>query len=137
MPHDSLPSSNSHLREILALAIPAMLAQASLPLLNIGETAMIGRLSAEALAARAVGAAIIGTVYWLFAFLTFGTTSLIGHHYGGYDGRCPSPGFRFRGNDDKEKVDFESLASKSRGLWPRVVQSKDMSDDSRTGLPLA
>ena len=41
-----------------------------------------------------------------------------------YDGRCPSPGFRFRGNDDKEKVDFESLASKSRGLWPRVVQSE-------------
>ena len=43
---------------------------------------MIGRLSAEALAARAVGAAIVGTVYWIFAFLTFGTTSLIGHHYG-------------------------------------------------------
>ena len=59
-----------------------MLAQAGQPLLNIGETAMIGRLSAEALAARAVGAAIVGTVYWIFAFLTFGTTSLIGHHYG-------------------------------------------------------
>lgn len=59
-----------------------MLAQASQPLLNIGETAMIGRLSAEALAARAIGAAIAGTVYWIFAFLTFGTTSLIGHHYG-------------------------------------------------------
>ena len=88
MPDDSLQSSSSHLREILVLAIPAMLAQASLPLLNIGETAMIGRLSAEALAARAVGAAIIGTVYWLFAFLTFGTTSLIGHHYGAGDSKA-------------------------------------------------
>jgi putative MATE family efflux protein len=76
------------LREILVLAIPAMLAQASLPLLNIGETAMIGRLSAEALAARAVGAAIMGTVYWLFAFLTFGTTSLIGHRYGAGDSKA-------------------------------------------------
>ena len=64
-----------------------MLAQVSLPLLNIGETAMIGRLSAEALAARAVGAAIVGTVYWIFAFLTFGTTSLIGHHYGAGDSK--------------------------------------------------
>ena len=65
-----------------------MLAQASQPLLNIGETAMIGRLSAEALAARAIGAAIVGTVYWIFAFLTFGTTSLIGHHYGAKDSKA-------------------------------------------------
>lgn len=64
-----------------------MLAQASQPLLNIGETAMIGRLSAESLAARAIGAAIVGTVYWIFAFLTFGTTSLIGHHYGAKDSK--------------------------------------------------
>lgn len=65
-----------------------MLAQASQPLLSIGETAMIGRLSAEALAARAIGAAIIGTVYWIFAFLTFGTTSLIGHHYGAKEAKA-------------------------------------------------
>jgi len=65
-----------------------MLAQASQPLLNIGETAMIGRLSAEALAARAIGAAIVGTVYWIFAFLTFGTTSLIGHHHGANDSKA-------------------------------------------------
>lgn len=65
-----------------------MLAQASQPLLNIGETAMIGRLSAEALAGRAIGAAIVGTVYWIFAFLTFGTTSLIGHHYGAKDSKA-------------------------------------------------
>jgi len=62
-----------------------MLAQASQPILNISETAMIGRLGAEALAARAIGAAIIGSVYWVFAFLTFGTTTLIGHHFGARD----------------------------------------------------
>ena len=62
-----------------------MLAQASQPILNICETAMIGRLGAEALAARAIGAAIVSSVYWVFAFLTFGTTTLIGHHYGGKD----------------------------------------------------
>ena len=82
------PSGRTDLREILRLGIPAMLAQASQPLLNIGETALIGRLSAEALAARAIGAAIVGTVYWIFAFLTFGTTSLIGHHHGANDSKA-------------------------------------------------
>ena len=65
-----------------------MLAQASQPLLNIGDTAMIGRLGAEALAARAIGAAIIGGIYWVFAFLTFGTTTLIGRHYGASDAKA-------------------------------------------------
>jgi MATE family multidrug resistance protein len=59
-----------------------MLALASQPLLNIGETAMIGKLGAEPLAARAIGAALTGTIYWVFAFLTFGSTTLIGRHYG-------------------------------------------------------
>jgi len=62
-----------------------MLAQASQPILNIGETAMIGRLGATELAARAIGAAIIGSIYWIFAFLTFGTTTLICHQFGARD----------------------------------------------------
>ena len=62
-----------------------MFAQASQPILNIAETAMIGRLGATELAARAIGAAIIGSIYWVFAFLTFGTTTLIGHHFGARD----------------------------------------------------
>lgn len=65
-----------------------MLAQASHPLLNIGDTAMIGRVGAEALAARAIGAALMGSVYWIFSFLTFGTTSLVGHHYGARDAKA-------------------------------------------------
>ena len=62
-----------------------MLALASQPLLSIGDTAMIGRLGVEPLAARAVGAAIIGGIYWIFTFLSFGTTSLVGHHHGAND----------------------------------------------------
>lgn len=62
-----------------------MLALASQPLLSIGDTAMIGRLGVEPLAARAIGAALISGVYWIFAFLTFGTTTLIGHHFGAGD----------------------------------------------------
>ncbi|HYY25108.1 MAG TPA: MATE family efflux transporter [Candidatus Udaeobacter sp.] len=72
----------SHLQDILQLAVPAMLALASVPSLNIGDTAMIGRLGVEPLAARAVGAALLGAIYWIFAFLTFGTTTLVGHQHG-------------------------------------------------------
>ncbi len=65
-----------------------MLALASQPLLNIGDTAMIGRLGVEPLAARAIGAALISGTYWIFAFLTFGTTTLIGHHFGADDAKA-------------------------------------------------
>ena len=65
-----------------------MLALASQPLLSIGDTAMIGRLGVEPLAARAVGAAIIGGIYWIFTFLSFGTTTLVGHHHGAQDFRA-------------------------------------------------
>jgi len=65
-----------------------MLALASQPLLSIGDTAMIGRLGVEPLAARAVGAAIIGGIYWIFAFLSFGTTTLVGYHHGAHDLRA-------------------------------------------------
>jgi MATE family multidrug resistance protein len=65
-----------------------MLALASQPLLSIGDTAMIGRLGVEPLAARAVGAAIIGGIYWIFAFLSFGATTLVGYHHGAQDFRA-------------------------------------------------
>lgn len=76
---------SSHLKDILRLAVPAMLALASQPLLSIGDTAMIGHLGVEPLAARAIGAAIIGGIYWIFTFLSFGTTTLVGHHHGAND----------------------------------------------------
>jgi putative MATE family efflux protein len=85
---EAAPSSHSHIKDILRLAVPAMLALASQPLLSIGDTAMIGRLGVEPLAARAVGAAIIGGIYWIFAFLSFGTTTLVGYHHGAQDFRA-------------------------------------------------
>ena len=75
----TLPSQS---REILELAIPAMLAIASEPILNLADTAMIGRLGVALLAARAIASALIGGIYWIFTFLIFGTTTLVGRHYG-------------------------------------------------------
>ncbi len=75
----------SQSREILELAIPAMLAIASEPILNLADTAMLGRLGVEPLAARAIASALIGGIYWIFTFLIFGTTTLVGRHRGAND----------------------------------------------------
>src|SRR5438128_11837969 len=57
----------SHWRNILTLAIPAMLALASVPSLNIGDTAMIGRFGVGPIAARAGRAALAGGTDRTFA----------------------------------------------------------------------
>jgi putative MATE family efflux protein len=74
--------SSSHLKDILRLAVPAMLAITSEPVFILADTAMIGRLGVEPLAARAIASSLIGGIYWVFAFLIFGTTTLVGYHRG-------------------------------------------------------
>lgn len=59
-----------------------MLAIASEPMFILADTAMIGRLGVEPLAARAIASSLIGGIYWIFAFLIFGTTTLVGYHRG-------------------------------------------------------
>jgi len=59
-----------------------MLAIASEPVFILADTAMIGRLGVEPLAARAIASSLIGGIYWVFAFLIFGTTTLVGYHRG-------------------------------------------------------
>jgi MATE family multidrug resistance protein len=78
-------TQSSQSREILELAIPAMLAIASEPILNLADTAMLGRLGVAPLAARAIASALIGGIYWIFTFLIFGTTTLVGRHRGAND----------------------------------------------------
>jgi MATE family multidrug resistance protein len=78
-PNGARHLSPGYLQEILRLAIPAMLAVASEPLLSIVDTAMIGRPGVEKLAAHALGAAVIGGIYWLFTVWIFGTTTLVGY----------------------------------------------------------
>jgi len=43
---------------------------------------MIGHLGVEPLAAKAIATSLIGAVNWIFAFLIFGTTSLVASQYG-------------------------------------------------------
>lgn len=62
-------------REIVALALPAMAALAADPLLSLVDTALVGRLGRTALAALGVDVAVFAAVFWIFNFLTYGTTA--------------------------------------------------------------
>lgn len=75
-------TASSDLKDIWRLAIPAMLAIASEPVFVLADTAMIGRLGVDPLAARSIASSLIGGIYWIFAFLIFGTTTLVGFHRG-------------------------------------------------------
>lgn len=64
-------------RAVFAQSWPIMLGQASIPLVGIVDTAVIGRTGdAVALAGVALGATIISLVFWTFGFLRMGMTGL-------------------------------------------------------------
>jgi putative MATE family efflux protein len=69
------PATRATHREVLALSIPAMGALAADPLLSLVDTALVGRLGAVPLAALGVNVAVFTTVFWVFNFLTYGTTA--------------------------------------------------------------
>ena len=63
-----------------------MLGQASIPLVGIVDTAVIGRTGdALALAGVALGATIITLVFWTFGFLRMGMTGLTAQAQGSGD----------------------------------------------------
>ena len=75
-------------RAIVRLAIPIILANASVPLLGLADTAAIGRTaSARELGAIALGALVFSFVYWSFGFLRMGTTGFIAQARGAKDMR--------------------------------------------------
>ncbi|AKQ41894.1 putative DNA-damage-inducible protein F [Aurantiacibacter atlanticus] len=73
---------------IFTQAWPIMLGQASVPLVGIVDTAVIGRTGdATALAGVALGATIINLVFWTFGFLRMGMTGLTAQANGSGDPR--------------------------------------------------
>lgn len=60
-----------------ALAWPMVISNISVPLMGLADTAMLGHLESPLfLAAVAIGSNIIALLYWMFAFLRMGTTSV-------------------------------------------------------------
>ena len=70
-------------REILRIALPAILANITIPLLGLLDTAIAGHLgSATYLGAIAVASMIFNLVYWNFGFLRMSTSGLTAQSYG-------------------------------------------------------
>lgn len=64
-------------RAILAFALPALGALAADPLVSAVDTAFVGRLGTEALAALGVNAGVFSLAFLVFNFLAYGTTPLV------------------------------------------------------------
>jgi putative MATE family efflux protein len=64
-------------REIFKLALPALGALAAEPLYLLADTAMVGHLGTEELAALAIAATLLTGAFTLFNFLTYGTTAQV------------------------------------------------------------
>ncbi|PCD02607.1 MATE family efflux transporter [Sphingomonas spermidinifaciens] len=82
-----MPAPSLTRRAILAQAWPIMLGQATVPLVGIVDTAVIGRTGdATALAAVALGTTIVNFLFWAFGFLRMGMTGLTAQASGAGDG---------------------------------------------------
>lgn len=71
---------------VLRIAFPIVLANATIPLLGLVDTAVVGQLGQAApIGAVGLGAVALATVYWIFGFLRMGTSGLVAQAVGAGD----------------------------------------------------
>ena len=71
---------------VLRIAGPIMLANATVPILGLVDTAVVGQMGQAApIGAVGVGAIVLSAVYWVFGFLRMGTTGLVAQAVGARD----------------------------------------------------
>ncbi|HZV21221.1 MAG TPA: MATE family efflux transporter [Hyphomicrobiales bacterium] len=73
-------------REVLAIAIPMILSNATVPLVGIADIGVIGQLGDAALIGGvSLGATVFALLFWAFGFLRMGTTGLTAQAAGAED----------------------------------------------------
>ena len=71
---------------VLRIALPIVLSNATVPLLGIVDTAVVGQLGEAApIGAVGTGALVLAAIYWTFGFLRMGTVGLAGQALGAGD----------------------------------------------------
>ena len=84
------PASRGELpghRRVLAIAIPIVLSNVTVPILGAVDTGVVGQMGAAApIGAVGIGAIILTAFYWIFGFLRMGTTGLTSQAHGAGDG---------------------------------------------------
>lgn len=64
-------------RRVLNIALPIVVANATVPILGMVDTGVVGQLGEAApIGAVGIGAIILSALYWIFGFLRMGTTGL-------------------------------------------------------------
>jgi len=70
-------------RRVLKIALPIVLANATVPILGAVDTGVVGQInSAVPIGAVGIGAIILSAIYWIFGFLRMGTTGLTAQAHG-------------------------------------------------------
>jgi multidrug resistance protein, MATE family len=78
-------SSLTHGR-VLKIALPIVMANATVPLLGAVDTGVVGQMGLAApIGAVGLGAIVLATVYWIFGFLRMGTSGLAAQAQGAGD----------------------------------------------------
>ena len=73
-------------RQILRLAIPSILANITIPLVGLVDTAIVGHISdAHAIGGIAIGTMLFDLLYWNFGFLRVGTSGMTAQAFGRED----------------------------------------------------
>lgn len=73
-------------RQILKIALPAIVSNITVPLLGLVDLTIVGHLGAEAyIGAISVGGMIFNVMYWIFGFIRMGTSGLTAQAYGRKD----------------------------------------------------
>jgi len=79
------PDALTH-RRVLAIALPIVLANVTVPLLGAVDTGVVGRMGEAApIGGVGLGAVILTSVYWIFGFLRMGTSGLVAQSHGARD----------------------------------------------------
>ncbi|MBQ2170583.1 MAG: MATE family efflux transporter [Paludibacteraceae bacterium] len=70
-------------RRILQLAVPSILANITIPLVGVVDTAIVGHISdASAIGGIAIGTMLFDLLYWNFGFLRVGTSGMTAQAFG-------------------------------------------------------
>lgn len=73
-------------KRLLAIALPIVLSNATVPILGAVDTGVVGQLGQAApIGAVGIGTVILSSIYWLFGFLRMGTTGLVAQARGAGD----------------------------------------------------
>lgn len=73
-------------RRILQLAVPSILANITIPLVGLVDTAIVGHFSdVSAIGGIAIGTMLFDLLYWNFGFLRVGTSGLTAQAFGRHD----------------------------------------------------